>query len=110
MTGPDDGRTGADAPWEGWTGHRRTIGAIWAAVLRQSETGPDDNFFAVGGSSLKIIDLYSRLNRRWPGVLRMGELFDLITISAQAEAITSRVDAGADVRREDLTPPTAYEL
>ncbi|MFD7285858.1 amino acid adenylation domain-containing protein [Streptomyces sp. NPDC059863] len=118
VAGPDDGRTSPDSPWERWTGHRRTVGAIWAAVLRQSETGPDDNFFAVGGSSLKIIDLHARLNRRWPGVLRMGELFDLITISAQAEAITSRVgtDAGsgagsnADVRQEDLTPPTAYEL
>ncbi|MFC9648539.1 non-ribosomal peptide synthetase [Streptomyces sp. NPDC056937] len=108
------GPTGEDSPWEGWTGHRRTVGAIWAAVLRHPDTGPDDNFFAVGGSSLKIIDLHARLNQRWPGVLRMGELFDLITISAQAAAITSRVgtgtDADADARREDLTTPTAYEL
>ncbi|MFI1253067.1 non-ribosomal peptide synthetase [Streptomyces netropsis] len=98
----------ADPAQPDWTGDQRTLGRIWAAVLRHSDIGLDDNFFAVGGSSLKVIDLHARLNHAWPGVLRMGELFDLITISAQAAAIHSRL--GADAGRKAPAPPTAYEL
>ncbi|MCX4670630.1 non-ribosomal peptide synthetase [Streptomyces sp. NBC_01381] len=101
-----------------WSGPQRVVGEIWAAVLRHSDIGPDDNFFAVGGSSLKIIDLHARLNEQWPGVLRVGELFDLITISAQADAIVSRTGTGTGTGEGPApgiparTPdaPAAYEL
>ncbi|MER6915067.1 non-ribosomal peptide synthetase [Streptomyces sp. NPDC000594] len=106
--GPAAGGGFAPGGGEHWTAGRRAVGEIWAAVLRHGESGPDDNFFAVGGSSLKVIDLHDRLSRRWPGVLRIGELFDLITIATQADAIEARLDAGD--RRTDPRPPTAYEL
>ncbi|MBP2405986.1 non-ribosomal peptide synthetase [Streptomyces syringium] len=109
---PTDVPTGSatdEAPaWRDWTRDQRTLGRIWAAVLRHSDIGLDDNFFAVGGSSLKVIDLHTRMNHEWPGVLRMGELFDLITISAQAAALHDRLGTGAG--REAPALPTAYEL
>jgi hypothetical protein len=61
----------------------------------------------VGGSSLRVIDLHKRLERQWPGVLRVGELFDLTTIAAQAEALTARLGVRA---RRDEHVPAAYEL
>ncbi len=88
-------------------GRLRGVEEIWAAVLGHDESGTGDNFFAVGGSSLRVIDLHKRLDSRWPGVLRVGELFDLTTISAQAEAITARL--GGRVQQED-DMPAAYEL
>jgi amino acid adenylation domain-containing protein len=87
--------------------HLRAVTEIWAAVLGHGESGPDDNFFSVGGSSLRVIDLHKRLERRWPGVLRVGELFDLTTIAAQAEALTARLGVRA---RRDEHVPAAYEL
>ncbi|QPP06028.1 non-ribosomal peptide synthetase [Streptomyces bathyalis] len=87
--------------------HLRSVTEIWAAVLGHGESRPHDNFFAVGGSSLRVIDLHKRLDQQWPGVLRVGELFDLTTISAQAEAVTSRLGATGP-GDEDL--PAAYEL
>lgn len=102
----------ADAGHEddGPEGRVRRVARIWSRVLGHDESGPRDNFFAVGGSSLKVIDLHKRLEEEWPGVLRVGELFDLTTISSQAEAVTARlgVPDGASRRDEDI--PAAYEL
>ncbi|SCK46262.1 non-ribosomal peptide synthetase [Streptomyces sp. WMMB 322] len=96
-----------DVPVDDAESHLRSVTEIWAAVLGHGESGPHDNFFAVGGSSLRVIDLHKRLDQRWPGVLRVGELFDLTTVSAQAEAITSRLGLQA---RPDEEAPAAYEL
>ncbi|RAJ68858.1 amino acid adenylation domain-containing protein [Streptomyces sp. Amel2xB2] len=84
-----------------------TVSLIWADVLGHGASGPHDNFFAVGGSSLRVIDLHKRLERQWPGVLRVGELFDLTTVSAQAEAIAARLGVSAS---GDESAPAAYEL
>ncbi|OEV29679.1 hypothetical protein AN219_15195 [Streptomyces nanshensis] len=88
-------------------GHLRGVTEVWAAVLGHGESGAHDNFFAVGGSSLRVIDLHKRLDQQWPGVLRVGELFDLTTIASQAEALTSRLGT-TDPGDEGL--PAAYEL
>ncbi|RBM10742.1 non-ribosomal peptide synthetase [Streptomyces sp. PT12] len=113
---------------ERWSGHQRAVWDMWADVLGHRDVGLEDNFFGVGGNSLKIVDLYSRLDERWPGVVRAGELFDLITVAAQAGAITERVgpepadaagppDPGPGERQGPQGPPTparpapvAYEL
>ncbi|MFC4493032.1 amino acid adenylation domain-containing protein [Streptomyces ovatisporus] len=108
-----EGASGGDAGGSGQAADPvRGVAEIWAAVLGHDEAGPDDNFFAVGGSSLRVIDLHKQLDARWPGVLRVGELFDLTTVGAQAEAITDRLgprpDGEDDGPAEDI--PAAYEL
>ncbi|MFI5678697.1 non-ribosomal peptide synthetase [Streptomyces cellulosae] len=91
-----------------WSGHRLAVARIWAEVLGHSGSGPDDNFFAVGGSSMKVIDLHDRLDKRWPEALRVGELFDCITIAAQAQRIADRL--GEPALGETYAPPATYEL
>ncbi|WP_158778618.1 non-ribosomal peptide synthetase [Streptomyces cellulosae] len=91
-----------------WSGHRLAVARIWAEVLGHSGSGPDDNFFAVGGSSMKVIDLHDRLDKRWPEALRVGELFDCITIAAQAQRIADRL--GEPAMGETYAPPATYEL
>ncbi len=91
-----------------WSGHRLAVARIWAEVLGHSGSGPDDNFFAVGGSSMKVIDLHDRLDKRWPEALRVGELFDCITIATQAQRIADRL--GEPALGEKYAPPATYEL
>lgn len=98
-----EGSAGGD-----WSGHRLAVGRIWAEVLGHSDSGPDDNFFAVGGSSIKVIDLHDRLDKRWPEALRVGELFDYITIATQAQRIADRL--GESTQGEEHAPPATYEL
>lgn len=91
---------------DGWTGLQRVLRTVWADVLGHPDAGPDDNFFGLGGNSLKVLELYSALEERWPGTVRAGELFDLTTIAAQARAIGERV-AGAAGDSGDPAPPAA---
>ncbi|MFP8964374.1 amino acid adenylation domain-containing protein [Streptomyces nanhaiensis] len=77
-------------------GTRQVVGEIWAEVLGHRDAGPEDNFFVVGGDSLKVVELYRRLDARWPGAVRAGELFDLVTVTAQADVIDDRTGTDAD--------------
>ncbi|MFF9581058.1 amino acid adenylation domain-containing protein [Streptomyces achromogenes] len=72
------------------TDAQRAVAALWAEVLGRPGPGTDADFFASGGDSLKLVALYERLESRWPGALRLAELFDLTTVAAQAEAVERR--------------------
>ncbi|MER5965972.1 amino acid adenylation domain-containing protein [Streptomyces sp. NPDC002057] len=95
---------------------RRAVRDIWADVLGHDDAGPEDNFFGAGGNSLKVIELYSALDERWPGAVRVGELFDLTTIAAQARALEERTAAAPGAAGPPSPPaaarpaPVAYEL
>ncbi|MCI3225495.1 non-ribosomal peptide synthetase [Streptomyces sp. NP-1717] len=101
---------------DGWTDLQHTLRTVWADVLGHPDTGVDENFFGVGGNSLKVLELYSALEERWPGTVRAGELFDLTTIAAQARAIGERVQGGSGDAAEQAPQtvrrpaPVAYEL
>jgi amino acid adenylation domain-containing protein len=103
----DSGDYGGTAGGD-WSGHRLAVGRIWAEVLGHSASAPDDNFFAVGGSSIKVIDLHDRLNRQWPEALRVGELFDHITIATQAQRIADHL--GECAPDGEPAAPATYEL
>jgi amino acid adenylation domain-containing protein len=92
---------------EDWTQLQRAVADIWAEVLGHRGCDRLDSFFDAGGTSLKVVDLHNRLERRWPGVLRVGELFDIKTIAEQAAAIAERAGAGADGY---AAPPAAAAL
>ncbi|MCG7526553.1 AMP-binding protein [Streptomyces sp. OfavH-34-F] len=113
--GPGSGtvRTGPRTGHEDGAALLGTVRDIWTEVLGHHDAGPDDNFFGMGGNSLKIIELYSALEERWPGAVRVGELFDLTTIAAQAGAIAERTAPPSTA--VPPPPPTgpapvAYEL
>nr|WP_238420474.1 phosphopantetheine-binding protein [Streptomyces taklimakanensis] len=101
------------AEQEHWTGPQRIVWDIWVEVLGHRDVGLEDSFFGLGGSSLKILDLYSRLDARWPGAIRAGELFDLVTVEAQAGVIDDRVGTGVGERNRPgagRPAPVSYEL
>ncbi|WP_442950469.1 amino acid adenylation domain-containing protein [Paenibacillus sp. FSL H7-0357] len=48
---------------------------VWQEVLHKDDIGVTDNFFHVGGNSLRIMDIYSKLEQKYPGVLVVADLF-----------------------------------
>ncbi|MFH8752550.1 AMP-binding protein [Streptomyces rimosus] len=82
------------------------VAALWAGVLRHDGFGPDDGFFAAGGNSRRVVELHMGLERRWPGAVRVGQLFDLVTVRDQAEAV-GRALAGSD---GPAGAPAAFEV
>ncbi|MER7727954.1 amino acid adenylation domain-containing protein [Streptomyces sp. NPDC096323] len=71
---------------------------LFAEVLGQERVGPDADFFALGGHSLKANRLTNRIRRVFGVTLRVGDVFDAPT----AAALTARLDAAA-VGRPALT-------
>jgi amino acid adenylation domain-containing protein len=62
----------------------RGIAAIWKELLRRDGVGIHDNFFDLGGHSLLLVQLQSRLRSRFGREIPMIELFQKPTISSMA--------------------------
>jgi amino acid adenylation domain-containing protein len=58
--------------------------AMWQDVIGRQHIGIDKDFFAIGGNSLALLRLFAHLDRRFPGQIRIAQLFSHTTIAAQA--------------------------
>lgn len=66
----------------------RTITAIWQGVLHVEKIGADDNFFDLGGHSLHLAQVHSKLRERFQRDLSMVEMFNYPTISSLAQYLS----------------------
>ena len=64
--------------------------AIWQAVLGLDDVGNDASFFDAGGNSLLLIRLHLMIEERFPGAVKLTELFSVPTIGDQARLIGER--------------------
>jgi acyl carrier protein len=64
------------------------LASIWAEVLNLDQVGIHDNFFDLGGHSLAINRVVSRVIRAFQLELPVKALFDSPTIAEMAEIIT----------------------
>src|SRR5262249_12764154 len=88
------------------------VAAIWAEVLgsalgeaeRAGQLGRHDNFFALGGHSLLVIQLVSQIQRSFGIELSPRAVFEAPTVAGQAE----RILAGA--RSPESEDPAEREL
>ncbi len=89
-----------------------TVVAIWREALNRPEAGPDDEFFALGGSSLQAAQAYlaieQRLGRRPPfsALLEGGTARDLAALLEEAGEHRPPLPAGLfELRSEGSRPP-----
>jgi amino acid adenylation domain-containing protein len=80
---------------EPWTRAEEQISAIWRRVLRVERVGLDDNFFEVGGDSLRLTDLTAELKAQLEPTLTRVDLFRYPTIRAMARHLTRGPEGGA---------------
>lgn len=87
---------------------------VWQKVLGRDDIGVNDNFFALGGHSLTITQVFSRIPKLFEVKLGLSELFQQPTIAGQAALIRNRQAGGAPaypalVRQERPEPlPLSY--
>ena len=86
---PRRSSTGAYAPPE--TAIEIRIAALWQAALGLDRIGRDDDFFALGGSSLLAVQLASQLGATLGKTVRLADWFTATTPAALAAAIESDV-------------------
>ena len=73
------------------------VAEIWAEVIGVGTVGRDENFFDAGGTSMHVVDVYSRLIDRFELTdLAMMDLFEFTTVHMLAEHIEAlRVGSSA---------------
>ncbi|MFM1550444.1 MAG: HAD-IIIC family phosphatase [Lentisphaeria bacterium] len=63
----------------------KRIAFVWAKVLRLDRVGVDDNFFDLGGDSLRIVSVHSRLQEAFATDFPVTKTFQYPTVRAMAK-------------------------
>lgn len=76
----------------------RSISAIWRDVIgHPHEIGVDDNFFDLGGNSLRIVEVHARLERTLQASLPLTALFQYPTVRSLAGFLAIKGASGTDI-------------
>lgn len=67
----------------------RAVAAIWARILDLDQVGVRDNFFDIGGTSFKAVQVIEELRRAFGAEIPVIRLFDRPTVRALAETLRS---------------------
>ncbi len=73
----------------------RRLMAIVDDALPGKRVEVDDNLFEIGASSLTLIQIHEQIDREFPGVVDLTELFDFPTVSQLARHLQSKLAAGS---------------
>jgi acyl-CoA synthetase (AMP-forming)/AMP-acid ligase II/acyl carrier protein len=67
--------------------------AICEAALEGKRVDIQDNLFEIGASSLKLIEIHEQIDREYPGLVDLTELFDFPTIGELAKHLETKLAA-----------------
>jgi len=82
---------GSQAPvWEVGDSVAETVAGIWSQIFGRAHVGPSDNFFALGGDSLRGTQVLVRLREVYGVELSLESLFDGPTVAGLAMLIESQ--------------------
>jgi acyl carrier protein len=96
----DEFRAGAQAPEADGSaiprdGVERTLVDIWKKVLGRPRIGMNDNFFDVGGTSLRAVQVIAAIKKELRQSLSIASLFECPTVTLLAAKLGARSVAGA---------------
>jgi len=74
------------------TNLQKKIAALWCEVLHVDKVGIDDNFFDIGGDSLRSVRLHNRLTQSLNLKIELVELFKFPTVRALADYLEQDQD------------------
>ena len=77
----------------------RTIAGVWKEVLGVEKVGVDDNFFDLGGHSLLLVQVQSKLQNKFERDFSIVELFKYPTINALVKSFDQEEGESADLER-----------
>nr|AHB38515.1 EpnG [Streptomyces hygroscopicus] len=88
----------------------RRIAAVWEAVLDLERVGAADNFFDLGGNSLKLATLHARLLKELDREIPVHRLFEFPTVRQLARFLApggDGPDASSPAARDDIAARAA---
>jgi acyl carrier protein len=94
---PTIGSLRTDAETSG-TNLEEQVARVWRQVLRADHVGLEDNFFDIGGTSLLLVSVHSKLQTLLNRKIPVADLFGYTTVRSLAERLGS--DASKSGSRE----------
>lgn len=79
----------------------KTLADIWKEVIGVDEIGVHDNFFEIGGHSLLLVQVHSRMKEVFKRDFPLLEMFTYPTISALAAFVTGEPDKPVMMQNEE---------
>jgi acyl-CoA synthetase (AMP-forming)/AMP-acid ligase II/aryl carrier-like protein len=70
-----------------------SLRVICEAALPGKRVDAQDNLFEIGASSLKLIEIHEQIDRQYPGLVDLTELFDFPTIAELARHLEDKLAA-----------------
>src|SRR5262249_28958449 len=64
------------------------LAAIWSQILQIERAGVNDNFFALGGHSLMVVQLATRIRESFGVEIPIQRIFEALTLAELALSIT----------------------
>lgn len=83
-----------------------TVASVWQEILGVSQVGIHDNFFEIGGSSLRGVQLIAQLKRHLNVDLGIVDLFAAPTVMAMTNLIEQRLSGTTVVSAESKSSET----
>lgn len=76
----------------------RVLIEIWEKFLPHNQIGVNDNFFNLGGNSILLIQVHVQLERIYPNILKVADLFTYTTIQELGDIISKRIKQTIDLQ------------
>jgi amino acid adenylation domain-containing protein len=80
----------------------QALAAIWAAVLPVAQVGIDDNFFALGGHSLRAVQVVARVRDQLGIDVPLRIIFEHPTVAGMAVQVQPLLDQAPPFEREEF--------
>lgn len=96
----------AYAPAE--TEMEKDLEAMWSELLGITRIGRKVAFFKIGGSSLKAIQLISKVYKKYGVLIKVNDIFSNATIERLGKCIAGRQQKADDITR--IKPQSFYEV
>ncbi|MGB3184035.1 MAG: amino acid adenylation domain-containing protein [Cyclobacteriaceae bacterium] len=77
------------------------LAGLFTQVLGAEKPGADDDFFRLGGDSLKVIQLVNLASEKFPDALQVGDVFNGATLAELGTVISKRMGMDKDADKEE---------
>lgn len=85
------------------------VSALWANVLGLEEINVYESFYELGGDSIMATRLHKEIDKEYPGVLDITDVFSYSTISKMAEYIKNKMGYEGDTKTEETIKTQGFE-
>lgn len=72
------------------------VSEIWKSVLKKEHVYHDENFFSLGGTSARLVEVYQKISDLYPDMLSITDLFVYTTVNSLAAAIQKKMNENND--------------